>query len=564
MRKRERSGLTRREFLRSGGLLAAASAMPYAVAPETLRLGPGPGRRISAICGLPRSAARFAAATGSKRIALDPNTLARFVDPLPIPQKASPTGVAHSLHNGASRIPHYRIAAHAFDAHVHRDMKTTRMWGFGGTFPGPTFDLRSGHEISVEWTNELPPQHFLPIDHSLHGAEANVPESRMVSHLHGAKVPADSDGYPEDWVAPGKSKIYRYPNQQGAAMLWYHDHAMGINRLNVFAGMSGAYILRDDAEENLHLPGGKHEIPLILADRMFDLDGQLYYPVAEAAPSPWNPEFFGNANLVNGKLFPFLEVEPRKYRFRLLNVSNARFYSLSLSSKQMFHQIGTDQGLLGAPVHQSLLTVAPAERLDVIVDFQDNAGSEVVLNDGVTPLMQFRVSGGSVKDDSLLPDVLRPFERLQESSASKTRMLSLDEIDDAVQQPAKMLLNGKTWSDPVSENPRLNSTEIWSFINPTEDSHPIHLHLVKFQILDRQKIEDFAYARNQKLIFQGPRVPPAPDEAGWKDTVRADPKMLTRIIVPFEGYPGRYVWHCHILEHEDNEMMRPYDVLPPA
>ena len=141
-------------------------------------------------------------------------------------------------------------------------------------------------------------------------------------------------------------------------------------------------------------------------------------------------------------------------------------------------------------------------------------------------------------------------------------MLSLDEVDDLVQQPVKMLLNGKAWEDPVTEDPLLDSTEIWAFINPTDDSHPIHLHLVRFQILDRQNIDTFAYVSRGELRLRGPRVPPDPDEAGWKDTVRADAGMLTRIIVRFEGYAGRYVWHCHILEHEDNEMMRPYDVLP--
>jgi spore coat protein A, manganese oxidase len=525
--------VTRRDFLRSGSLLAAAAAFPGALT------------------------------AGANRIALDPNTLARFVDPLPVPGRARPSGVATTQRKGVV-IPHYRIAATAFDAQVHRDLKPTRMWGFGGTFPGPTFDLHSGENISVEWANDLPQQHFLPIDHTLHGAEVGQPEVRVVSHLHGGRVPAGSDGYPDNWLVPGKSAVYQYPNQQDAAMLWYHDHAMGINRLNIFAGLAGAYIVRDKVEESLRLPSGKYEIPLIIADRMFDRDAQLYYPVAESVPDPWLPEFFGNANLVNGKLFPFLEVEPRKYRFRVLNASNARFYGISLSTKQMFQQIGTDQGLLPAPASARLLTIAPAERVDLIIDFKDHAGTNVLLNDGVVPLLQFRVSSAGVKDDTSLPDTLRPVTKLQESDASKTRMLSLDEVDDRVQRPMKMLLDNKGWSDPVSENPRLNSTEIWSFINPTEDAHPIHLHLVRFQILDRQKIEDFAYARNRQLKFQGPRVLPSPDEAGWKDTVRAEPKMLTRIIVPFEGYSGRYVWHCHILEHEDNEMMRPYDVLPPT
>jgi len=233
-----------------------------------------------------------------------------------------------------------------------------------------------------------------------------------------------------------------------------------------------------------------------------------------------------------------------------------------LSNKLPFHQIGTDQGLLAAPVTSQKISIAPGERLDLIVDFKESAGSQLFLKDDAVEIMQFRVSKNAVNDDSVLPSTLRTIEKLQESSAIQARELSLDEVDDLVQNPVKMLLNGKGWHDPVTENPVLNSTEIWSFINPTDDSHPIHLHLVRFQILDRRKFETYGYLSQQKIRFTGPPVPPDPTEAGWKDTVRAEPGMITRIVVRFEGYSGRYVWHCHILEHEDNEMMRPFDVLP--
>ena len=511
---------------------------------------------------LARQAGQQHAAAVHGRLALDPNSLAKFVDPLPIPPLARSLTTQPSPTNPKIKAPFYRVAMQPFDTCVHRDLKPTRMWGFGGTFPGPTFHVASGQEVLVEWANELPAQHFLPIDQTLDGAGQNQPEVRAVAHLHGAKVPAESDGYPESWLVPGKSALYHYPNQQDATMLWYHDHAMGINRLNIFAGLAGAYILRDKVEDALHLPSEKYEIPLVICDRMFDKDGQLYYPVSDKPNHPWIPEFFGDAHLINGKLFPFLEVEPRKYRFRILNAANGRFYHLGLSNKSPFHQIGTDQGLLAAPVTAQQIMIAPGERLDLIVDFKETAGSQVILGDDFVPLLQFRVSGTSVKDDSVLPAALRPMEKLQESAAVKTRVLSLDEIDDKVQNPVKMLLNGKAWHDPVTENPTLNSTEIWAFVNSTDDSHPIHLHLVKFQILDRRKIENFAFLSRHELRFTGPPVPPDPDETGWKDTVRAHPGMLTRIIARFEGYAGRYVWHCHILEHEDNEMMRPFDVLP--
>jgi spore coat protein A, manganese oxidase len=300
----------------------------------------------------------------------------------------------------------------------------------------------------------------------------------MVSHVHGAKVPPESDGYPENWTVPGKSAIYHYPNKQDAAMLWYHDHTMGINRLNIFAGLAGTYILRNDAEDTLRLPAGPYEIPLVICDRMFDKDCQLYYPVSDNPKAPRTPEFFGDSYLVNGKILPYLQVEPRKYRFRILNASNGRFYRLSLSNKQSFVQIGTDQGLLPAPVPVKRIVIAPGERLDLIVDFKEHAGEKIQLNDNAVDVMQFRVSSQPVQDDSLLPTTLRPIDRIPESAAAKTRMLSLDEVDDLVQNPMTMLLNGKKWHDPVTENPRLNSVEIWNLINPTNDSHPIHLHLV--------------------------------------------------------------------------------------
>ena len=181
----------------------------------------------------------------------------------------------------------------------------------------------------MEWVNALPNEHFLPMDRTIHGAEADKPAVRTVVHLHGAKTGPESDGYPEDWIVPGKSSLYYYPNQQDAAMLWYHDHALGINRLNVYAGLLGTFFIRDSVEDALNLPKGKYELPLILYDRLLTHEGQLLYPVSPDPQSPWVPEIFGNAILVNGKLFPYLDVEPRKYRFRVLNGSNARFYNLS-------------------------------------------------------------------------------------------------------------------------------------------------------------------------------------------------------------------------------------------
>ncbi len=409
--------------------------------------------------------------------------------------------------------------------------------------------------------NELPKRHLFPIDHNVHGAEADKPEVRVAIHLHGAKVPPASDGYPEDWRAPGKSSLYYYPNQQDAASLWYHDHALGITRLNVYAGLFGMFIIRDEVERALNLPEGKYEIPLMLCDRSFERTGQLFYPVSGDPQSPWVSEVFGDGVLVNGRLFPFLEVEPRKYRFRLLNAANGRFFHLALSNGMEFHQIGTDLGLLPSPVPLHSLLLAPGERADLILDFSGHRGEEIVLTSDSLMVMQFRVGGSAVSDTSSLPSLLRPVQKIAEDSAVNTRILTLGEKDQMTGVAQTMLLNNAHWDMPITEDPKLNSVEIWNLLNFTDDSHPIHLHGVRFQILDRRSFEPELYYHGGKIQYIGPVQPPAPNEAGWKDTVQAHPGMVTRIITRFDAYPGRYVWHCHILEHEDNEMMRPYEVI---
>ena len=500
--------------------------------------------------------------------ALDVNTLAQFVDLLPIPEIAKPQGLRASPADAKLKVPFYRIQAQAITSKVHRDLAPTKFWSFGSSTPGPTFETRSGEPLLVEWVNALPNEHFLPMDRTIHGAEADKPAVRTVVHLHGAKTGPESDGYPEDWIVPGKSSLYYYPNQQDAAMLWYHDHALGINRLNVYAGLLGTFLIRDSLDDALNLPKGKYEVPLILYDRLLTHQGQLLYPVSPDPQSPWVPEIFGNAILVNGKLFPYLEVEPRKYRFRLLNASNARSYNLSLvenasanQNEVPFHQIGTDQGLLSAPVPLTNLEIAPAERADLVIDFSQHRSRQVVLKSDALVVMQFRVSSQKVDDPSALPPALRAVPKIQESRAVQTRLLTLNEYVNKAGNPVMLLLNAAHWKMPVTEKPVLGSTEIWSLINPTNDSHPIHLHLVRFQILDRQPYVPWLFQTRRELRFIGPPEPPDPNEAGWKDTVRAHSKMVTRIIVPFEGFTGRYVWHCHILEHEDNEMMRPYEVI---
>jgi len=498
-------------------------------------------------------------------LVLDPAKLKRFVDPLPIPWIARPAGKRPSPANPQTEIAYYRMTMAGFESRVHRDLPPTRQWGFNGLSPGPIIEARSGEGVFVEWANQLPRRHLFAIDHNLHGAERDKPDVRAVVHLHGAKAPPESDGYPEAWFAPGKSATCYYPNQQDACLLWYHDHAMGINRLNIYAGLLGLYIVRDETEGALGLPHGEREIPLVLCDRAFTTDGQLSYEVSPDPAAPWVPEIYGNATLVNGRLFPYLEVQPALYRFRVLNGSNAQYFNLSLSSGQTIAQIGTDQGLLPAPVAAKIVSIAPGERADLVIDFSRHAGEQIVLMTAqIQEVMQFRVTRGSVAPGGSLPEKLRPVVAIPESAAVRARELTLREYKSPKGESMTMLLGGKHWDMPVTETPTLDTVEIWSLINLTEDVHPIHLHLVRFQILDRRPFDQFLYFKTGELRYIGAPIPPKAAEAGWKDTAGAPPQMVTRIIARFEGYAGRYVWHCHILEHEDNEMMRPYEVLPPA
>jgi spore coat protein A, manganese oxidase len=539
--------LTRRQFVERSGLAAAACAFPSALRSEWFRCAPGAVR------------------PGAVHVApvLDSGTLKRFVDPLPIPAIAQPTGKRPSPANASEKLPYYRMVMGEFESRVHRDLAPTRQWGFNGSSPGPMIEVRSGEGILVEWANELPDRHLFTIDHNLHGAEHDKPEVRSVVHLHGAKVPPESDGYPENWFVKGKSSLCHYPNRQDACMLWYHDHAMGINRLNIYAGLMGLYIIRDGAEDALGLPRGEREIPLVVCDRAFMPDGQLSYEVSPVPDAPWVPEAYGNAKLVNGKLFPYLDVEPALYRFRVLNGSNAQFLDLSLSNGQSIAQIGTDQGLLPAPLAAKIVSVAPGERVDMVIDFSAHAGEQIVLNtERIQQVMQFRVARGASPAGNSLPAKLRPIVPIPESAAVRTRLLTLREYKSPKGESMVMLLGGKHWDMPVTETPTLDTVEIWSLINLTEDVHPLHLHLVRFQVLDRRPFDQLHYFMKGELNYIGSALPPDASEAGWKDTVRADPQMVTRIIVRFEGYAGRYVWHCHILEHEDNEMMRPFEVLP--
>jgi bilirubin oxidase len=485
----------------------------------------------------------------------------------------------------------------------------------------------------------------------------------MVTHIHGAHTTEESDGYAEAWFLPDAQNIpaeyaktgtffdyfnskyglgwgsgsvlYKYPNNQRAGTMWYHDHTLGMTRLNVYAGPAGFYLLRGGPADQIQgvLPGPPpaigddpfgtyYEIPLAIQDRSFKPDGSLFYPDNRAffegldptqlqipfIPEPaaggpsdvspiWNPEFFGNSMVVNGSTWPYLEVEQRRYRFRFLNGCNARFLILKFDRDLPFYQIGTEGGFLPAPVQLNQLLMSPAERADVIVDFTNvPVGTEIILLNlgpdepfgGGAPgvefepadpettgqVIQFRVIAATAADPSSPPLdlILPPLGELD--PVVTTRNLSLneeesktvfikEEEDKIIFDPNSTTPFGPTaallgtvtpegvgkpfmWSDDITENPGLGDTEEWVIHNFTVDAHPIHVHEVMFRVVGRG--ED----GNQ---------PPESWETGWKDTVIAYPGEKTRIRAKFD-LPGFYVWHCHIVEHEDNEMMRPLHVGP--
>jgi spore coat protein A, manganese oxidase len=547
---------------------------------------------------MPNSKAPIAAQPKSVADAIDqkPIILTPYVDPLPIPPIIRPSLDEHPV----------QVRMRSFTPKIHRDLPPTTMWGYNNSWPGPTFEVRRGQALAVKWSNELPLKHFLPIDPTIHGSEEGVPEVRTIVHVHGAQVLPESDGYPDSWFTPdGKlgavpgANPAHYPNEQAATTLWYHDHALGITRLNVYAGLAGFYLIRDDEEDALNLPSGQYEIPLMIQDRSFAADGTLLYPPPQNGTHPmWMQEFFGQNVCVNGRATPYLEVEPRKYRFRMVNGSNSRFYHLTLvpadesgkpSGKSTdappFRQIGTDGGLLPAPLTLHYLIVSPGERFDLVIDFSEHKGMNLALiNDAPAPyarggefvatdVMLFKVTKPLAgKDTSSLPDTLVPWTPMDPSLAVRERTLALTEMDRPSDGYTMIgLLGQKHWNDPITEDPKVGSTEIWSFANTTGDVHPIHLHLVQFQVLNRQPFDVKAFAQTGKIVYTGRPMPAESNERpAWKDTIKTYAGLITRVIAKFDlpagtpvksGDEFRYVWHCHVLEHEDNEMMRPYKIV---
>ena len=541
---------------------------------------------------------------------LDPKTQPQFVNPLPVPSIID-------ARNGGTftiNISQFNQWLGLIDP-ISQQRLNTKVWGYNCSYPGPTIVAKKNVPISVFWQNKLvnennqPLPHLLQIDRSIDWAFKNDPAWQsygvpIVTHVHGGHTESASDGLPDNWYTPnfarkgpgfikGDIEPYYYQNDQEAATIWYHDHALGVTRLNVYAGMAGYYLITDNNETDLQtankIPSAPYDLGLAIQDRIFTTTGQLLYPSAnededdEHAPGIL-PEVFGDFILVNGMTWPVLQVEPRQYRFRVLNGSDSRFYDLFLSSGQQIIQIGSDQGFLYAPFAMNQMLIAPGERKDIVLDFSDPAlwGQTIILkNNAKTPyprgsapdpqttgrIMAFRVEMPLNTNYPLtvLPATLRsPIVRLQTELAP--RKLILFETEDEYGRIMPILGTVDDgmlgFREELTENPALNGTEIWELYNETMDAHPIHLHLVSMQMISRQKFvarinEENGKPTNIRLVGQ-PKYP-GPDEQGWKDTWVTFPGEVTRVIAKFDR-PGLYVWHCHILSHEEHDMMRPFFV----
>jgi spore coat protein A, manganese oxidase len=437
---------------------------------------------------------------------------ATFTLPLPIPAVLTPTSTN-------STTDFYTETIKTGSVQMRSTGAKTPIVGFNGTFPGPTIIATKGRRVKVTQTNQW--------------------NENISIHNHGHKVAASSDGHPTDYVVPGASKTYDYPNDQKAGTFWYHDHTMDLTGDHVYRGIAAFYIIKDPAEDVLNLPSGSFDIPLIIQDKSFNADNTLLYNGQQRGTGA-----LGSIGVVNGAETPYLDVKARKYRFRLLNGANARSFGLSLSNGASFKVIASDGGLLTAPVTVTSLVMAPAVRYEIVVDFSSYAagtklqlanasvsGRPTIVEPAIPQLMEFRVTG-TATDTSAVPASLSTITRFTASQATKTVQIGLN-LDGQDWE-----INGQTY-DPnrIDVTSTLNAVHIWEITNTSSEAHPFHKHLVEFNVLD----------------VNG--VAPSAIDAGWKDTVMVPANGKVRIIFKNESFKGTYVFHCHILEHEDHRMM---------
>jgi spore coat protein A len=556
---------------------------------ELLQYGVGTG----ALLMLPGAVRSGIAAPGGK--------LTKYLEPLPLPG----AGIVVAT---PDRANHYSFTQTQISRQLHPDLPPTPLWAYddgsglagqAGSF-GMAVIAQSGTPLEIDFTHALPATYptWLPVDTRETPLGNQV---RLMTHLHGGFVAAASDGNP--WITPngfgpGETQTVNYTNQlpqMPASLLWFHDHGLGTTRLNVVAGLAAAYILRDEfdtgAERNpIGIPGGPYEIPLVIQDRQFNADGTFLYPTSDIPGVVWIGEYFGDVMLVNGKVWPFLDVEPRLYRFRVLNGCNARILNLNLGGARMW-QIGAEGGLWDKAIPVTQLLLAPAERADVLVDFSPLAGAVLPMKNlrppqpvatpapPLTQVMQIRVGRTvSRSGPTSIPASLPGRAASVSGPVAATRYITLNEIG-AETGDWVLLLNGDDFEKPPTETPQAGTVEDWVYINLTGDTHPMHTHLVTVQVIGRTPFDADAYQAayggqtgvpggfDPGPFATGPMLPAEETERGFKDTVRVNPGFFTTVRAKYdlpEGVtaPQTYVYHCHILEHEDNDMMRPFTVIP--
>jgi spore coat protein A, manganese oxidase len=679
---------TRRQMLKGGAIAGAGFLVPW------------PSITSKVFAGSPSAAGMLATTTGVP-VQPGPSPIGDFTDgnyfkqalvsaiPFAKPKYRIP-GVVAYYELEMKEFPGFPFYLPNFGV-TGKDPVAAKTWGYSDGTPhifnggnyigylGPTIETRRNEQVIVKWINSLPAgdgEPFGLLDPTLiPGYDPNtgtVPDRTMINdgplggratvHIHGMHTASQFDGGPENGFNPGSSRVYYYPNIQEAANLWYHDHAVGVTRLNAYAGLAALYWIRDAVEDRLNLPnrnakdkfGNPLEIPLVLQDKAFYKTGNtwnLWYP------NPWQPESFGNTIVINAQLWPTLKVEPRRYRFRMYNGANARVFRLRLSdgptpgsesswtpnSAGTFYQIGAEAGLMPNAAPIDTLLLANGERADVVIDFSRLKGKTVYLsNDAMTPfdpgqpplaagdldpiygafanlnvmlLMKIEVDGVAVTDTSRNPATqpsLRAPIALSWNNAAQFRQITLVERPDLLHpDPAatppvsglyadwtnyykKVLVNNRLFmvgDGAFTETPKLGTSEVWQYVNLTPDTHPMHMHLVAFKVLGRQKLalnpewdalvaahpddpppEYLRYAygaanagsqvnpvgdlRNQTAFVTGVVMPPDVNETGWKETVKTNPGEVTYVIAKFEDFPGKFVYHCHILDHEENDMMQ--------
>jgi len=608
---------------------------------------------------------------------LDPNSIPKFKNQLIRMPTFVPIGTKREPSTGRN-LPLYEVTERAVQIPLlPSGFPTTKCYAYGGrvnlaapgqqpnivtafSVPGPTFEATRNQRFFVHYINDIDGAHIFPVDPTIMAANVNnspipTPPFKQfppgykqfqdpvptVAHLHGGVTPSDSDGFPTTWFTKGLERkgpdftttTFEYFNGQLPTTLWYHDHTLGYTRLNVAAGLEGTYIIRDP-NDNIAplLPQGQFEVPLFIMDRAFNTDGSIHFTQVGDNPNIhpyWDPEYFGDTILVNGKVWPNFKVQRRQYRFRIVNGSNARFYNLKLSNGQSFIQIGSDGSYLPSPVTETEALLAPCERADILIDFSNlPAGTKIILqNDANQPfpggdpvdpnntglVMQFEVVSSQAVHPKALPSKLITIPTLIETEGiGNPKLFTLNEAEDPVSdEPVGVFIDGQHFDADVTEIPRVGTTEAWYFQNLTEDAHPIHIHLVEFQLEDRQDIDverftaywqslngttlpldhptvranvedavDFPPGTGARDFLTGPPEPPSPQESGWKDVFIAPPGKVTRVLLRIapqstkesDLFPGKnafpfdptvgpgYVWHCHILDHEDNDMMRPMKI----